>query len=99
MTTLEPGARVVFTHGLRVRPFSTAFLASSAAPTMTYGLEVLVHEVMAATATAPWSMVYCEPSGALTRIGLLGAPLETAGESEAGKDSMPASSASSASLT
>src|SRR5450756_1005402 len=31
MTTFEPGARVVFTHGLRLRPLSTALLASSAA--------------------------------------------------------------------
>ena len=51
MTTLDPGARVVFTHGLRDSPASTAFLASSAAPTMTDGFEVLVHEVMAAITT------------------------------------------------
>ncbi len=47
---------MVLTHGLRVRPFSTAFLATSAAATMTYGFEVLVQEVMAATVTAPWSI-------------------------------------------
>lgn len=46
---------MVLTHGLRVRPFSTAFLATRAAATMTYGLEVLVQDVMAATVTAPWS--------------------------------------------
>ena len=57
MTTLEPGASVVLTQGLRFRPFSTAFLASSAAPTMTYGLEVFVQEVMAAMTTRPWSTV------------------------------------------
>ncbi len=44
------------THGGVVRPFSTAFLASSPAPTITYGLEVLVQLVMAAMATEPvWS--------------------------------------------
>ena len=57
MTTLEPGASVVLTHGLRDRPFSTAFLASSAAPIMTEGLEVLVHEVIAAMVTAPCPIV------------------------------------------
>jgi hypothetical protein len=57
---------VVLTHGLRVRPFSTAFFASSAAATMTYGFEVLVQEVMAAIVTAPWSSSYVEPSGAVT---------------------------------
>ncbi len=46
---------LVFTQGLELRPFSTAFLASSAAPIITDGLEVLVQEVMPATATAPWS--------------------------------------------
>src|SRR5690349_5303162 len=55
MTTLEPGASVVFTHGLRDRPRSTAFLASSAAPSMTCGLDVLVQDVIAAITTAPWS--------------------------------------------
>ena len=51
MTTLEPGASVVLTHGLRSRPRSTAFLASRAAPIITDGLDVLVHEVMAAMTT------------------------------------------------
>src|ERR671937_15556 len=96
MTTLDPGARVVLTHGLRVRPFSTAFLATRAAATMTYGLEVLVQEVMAATVTAPWSSSYVVPSGAVTGTGFDGAPLgATAGASEAGKDSWPASSTTS----
>src|SRR5262245_51265019 len=35
-------------------PFSTAFRASSPAPSMTIGLEVLVQLVMAAMATEPW---------------------------------------------
>ena len=52
---MEPGASVVLTQGLRCRPFSTAFFASSAAPIITEGLEVLVQEVIAAMATAPWS--------------------------------------------
>ena len=62
MTTFDPGASVVFTHGLRVRPFSTAFLASRPAPIITEGFEVLVHEVIAAIATAPWPIVTSSPS-------------------------------------
>ena len=54
MTTFEPGARLVLTHGLRVRPRSTAFLASRPAPTITDGFEVLVQLVIAAITTAPW---------------------------------------------
>ena len=66
MTTFEPGARVVFTQGLRLRPFSTAFFASSAAPIITYGLEVFVQEVIAAMTTWPWSMVVSVPSSRVT---------------------------------
>ena len=39
---MDPGASVVLTHGLVVRPFSTAFFASSAAPIITEGFEVFV---------------------------------------------------------
>ncbi|MNP81208.1 hypothetical protein D3C76_1795100 [compost metagenome] len=53
MTTLEPGASELLTHGLRVRPFSTAFFATSPAAIITLGLEVLVQEVIAAITTAP----------------------------------------------
>src|SRR6185437_13008769 len=54
MTTREPGAREVFTHGLVARPRSAAFLASRAAAIITSGLEVLVQEVIAAITTAAW---------------------------------------------
>jgi hypothetical protein len=53
MTTREPGASEVLTHGLERRPRSTAFLASRPAATMTWGFEVLVQLVMAATTTSP----------------------------------------------
>ena len=53
MTTFEPGARLLFTHGLRVRPCSTAFFASRPAPIITLGFEVLVQLVIAAITTAP----------------------------------------------
>src|SRR3954468_6678434 len=72
MTTLDPGASVVFTHGLLVSPRSTAFLASRAAPIITCGLEVLVHEVIAAMTTWPWSTSVSVPSSMVTRVGLDG---------------------------
>ena len=71
---MEPGASVVLTQGLRCRPFSTAFLASRAAPIITEGLEVLVQEVIAAIATAPWSSSNSVPSSRVTWTGLLGRP-------------------------
>ena len=51
MTTFEPGARLVFTHGLRWRPRSTAFFASRPAPTITGGFDVFVQLVIAAITT------------------------------------------------
>src|SRR5436190_19226787 len=53
VTTFEPGARLVFTHGLRVRPSSTAFLARSPAPIITLGFDVLVQLVIAAITMEP----------------------------------------------
>jgi hypothetical protein len=53
VTTCEPGASEVFTHGLTFRPLATAFLARRPAAIRTLGLEVLVHEVMAAITTSP----------------------------------------------
>src|SRR5258708_27914487 len=81
MTTLEPGASVVFTHGLRSSPASTAFLATSAAPTMTEGLEVFVQEVMAAITTEPWSTEVFVPSSSVTITGADGRPAAAAGSS------------------
>src|SRR4051812_46883146 len=74
MTTLEPGAREVFTQGLLVSPRSTAFLASSPAPTITEGLDVLVHEVIEAMTTAPWSISTSAPSAVRTGVGRLTRP-------------------------
>src|SRR5579875_1083626 len=85
MTTFDPGASEVFTHGLRVSPRSTAFLASSAAPTMTEGLDVFVHEVIAAITTEPWSTEVSGPSSSVTRTGRDGrVPAPAATGSEAG---------------
>ena len=44
---------MVFTHGFDLNPFSTAFLASRAAPIITDGFEVFVHEVIEAITTSP----------------------------------------------
>src|SRR3954449_10702234 len=70
MTTLDPGASVVLTHGLVVRPRSTAFLASSAAPIMTCGVDVLVQEVIAAITTWPWKKWFSFPSSITTGVRL-----------------------------
>ena len=53
MTTFDPGARLVFTHGLTLSPRFTAFFASSPAPIITLGFEVLVQLVIAAITTEP----------------------------------------------
>ncbi|CAB4593534.1 unannotated protein [freshwater metagenome] len=48
---------MVFTHGLDVSPFSTAFFANRAAPIITDGLEVFVQDVIEAITTSPFLMV------------------------------------------
>ena len=63
MTTFEPGARLVFTHGLRVRPFAAAFFASRPAAIITDGFDVFVQLVIAAITAAPSSRSkLCWPS-------------------------------------
>src|ERR671937_2829318 len=62
MTTLEPGASDVFTHGLTSRPRCTALRASRPAPIITSGFEVLVQLVIAAMTTSPWSRLNVSPS-------------------------------------
>src|ERR687889_2421952 len=74
MTTLEPGASDVLTHGLLASPRSTAFLASRPAPTITDGLDVLVHEVIEAMTTAPWSISNSVPADIVTGVGRLTRP-------------------------
>src|SRR5690348_7244128 len=53
VTTCDPGASDVFTQGFVVSPRSTAFLATRPAATSTAGFEVLVHDVIAESTTAP----------------------------------------------
>ena len=69
MTTVEPGASEVFTHGLRRSPRSTALRASRPAPIITEGLEVLVQLVIAAITTRPWSSSKLVPSSRVTSTG------------------------------
>src|ERR671928_1471710 len=83
MTTFEPGASEVFTHGRRVRPRATALRASRPAPSITDGLEVLVQLVIAAITTAPWSSANASPSRVTSTAVLdrsaIAAPAATAG--------------------
>src|SRR4029453_17102982 len=105
MTPLLPGASEVLTHGFTVGPRSTAFFASSAAATITDGFEVLVHEVIDAIATCPWSSCASVPSASATGTRRVarpwtgpatgsrgGATVPGAGGSLAGNDSSPDSS-------
>jgi len=52
-TACEPGDSDVLIYGSILIPLSKAFLQSSAAPSITPGLEVLVQEVIAAITTEP----------------------------------------------
>src|SRR5216683_3562481 len=61
-TTWEPGASDVLTHGFTVRPRAAALRASSPAPTITVGFEVLVHDVIAAITTSPWPRSCLRPA-------------------------------------
>ena len=52
---------LVFTWGGTSSPRSAAFRATSPAATMTAGLLVFVHEVIAAITTEPWVSVVARP--------------------------------------
>src|SRR5262249_7895999 len=74
-----PGARLVFTWGGTLRPFSTAFLAKRPAAIITLGLLVFVQLVMAAITTSPclsgnllpftWTSTPAKPGSALAAAG------------------------------
>ena len=61
LTTPDPGDNVVLMYGLTVNPFSTAFLATSPAASMTSGFDVFVQEVIAAITTDPCYRSYVFP--------------------------------------
>src|SRR5262249_11211163 len=62
----EPGARLVLTHGLAVRPRAAAFFAKTPAATITDGFDVFVQLVIAAITTDP--SCNC-PGGAVSGSG------------------------------
>ena len=66
MTTFDPGASDVLTHGLRVKPSAAAFCATKPAAIMTLGFEVFVQLVSAAMTTAPCFNWYSLPSESRT---------------------------------
>src|SRR5260370_5555169 len=53
VTTFDPGARLVLTHGRLDTPRSTAFFASTPAPIIPLGLDGLQQLVLAPLSTAP----------------------------------------------
>src|SRR3569833_4174065 len=61
-TTWLPGASEVLTHGFAFKPFAAALRASKPAAISTLGVEVLVHEVIAAITTSPWPRSNLRPS-------------------------------------
>ena len=83
MTTFEPGASDVLTHGWRVSPRAAALRASRPAPSMTDGFEVFVHDVIAAMTTCPWSSLNVSPSSvtsaAVSECSAITVPAATAG--------------------
>ncbi len=66
VTTFDPGASEVFTHGFVFRPRASALRASRPAPTITDGFEVFVQLVIAAITTWPWSSSVSVPSASVT---------------------------------
>ena len=71
VTTFEPGARLVLTCGGTRSPRRTAFRASSPAPSITDGFEVLVQLVIAAITTEPCrSSAGLPPSSSATFLPL-----------------------------
>src|SRR5262249_57321531 len=66
VTTFDPGARLVFTHGWRESPRSTAFFASRPAPIITLGFDVLVQLVIAAITTDPCARSAATPGTSAT---------------------------------
>jgi hypothetical protein len=75
VTTREPGASEVLTVGPTRRPRATAFRASSPAPTITVGLDVFVHDVIAAMATEPCRTIAPDPPISMATLQLSVAPV------------------------
>jgi hypothetical protein len=71
VTTPDPGDKLVFIYGRTLSPHSTAFLASSPAPSITEGLLVFVQLVIAAMTTEPGKKIKYEKNKKnVNRVGL-----------------------------
>ena len=57
VTTIDPGAKDVFTHGFLFNPKALAFFATNPAAIITPGLDVFVHDVIAAMTISPLLIV------------------------------------------
>ena len=62
VTTIEPGASEVLTHGFLSNPRSLAFFATRPAAIITLGLDVFVQDVIAAITTSPFLISKFFPS-------------------------------------
>src|SRR5699024_6432797 len=74
VTTFEPGAIEVFTHGFELSPRLRALRASRPAAIITEGFEVFVHEVIDAIATAALASSKLRPSAVVTSTDLPSSP-------------------------
>src|SRR5438309_84840 len=88
VTTFEPGASDVLTHGFERSPRASALRARMPAPIITEGFEVFVQLVIAAITTWPWSSSKLS-SPSVTRVGLL-ARASVAARERAGPGSVAA---------
>src|SRR5215218_7059023 len=70
VTTREPGASDVLMCCDTVRPFSTAFFASSPAASSTPGFDVFVHDVIAAMRMSPLPMATGDGDTGATSVGV-----------------------------
>ena len=75
MTTVEPGASEVLTHGLRSRPALDRLLGEQPGADHHRGFEVLVQLVIAAITTRPWSSSISVPSSSVTVDRVVGRAL------------------------
>src|SRR5271169_6525401 len=70
VTTFDPGASDVLTHGAERSPRETALRARIPAPIITEGLDVFVQLVIAAITTCPWSSATSVPSASVQLAAL-----------------------------
>ena len=99
MTTFEPGASEVLTHGLRASPRASALRARIPAPIITDGFDVFVQLVIAAITTCPWSSSNVSPSiVTVLAVPLCGSAVAVLPSGSCGTSTVAASSACPGSL-